>query len=97
MHRPAFIGTENEAAGFRLAGVRVLVADERDPAELLRLARDTASLVLVSAAVAGNMPPDALASAVLAARPPVAVLPALIGDAPPPDLAREVRSALGVL
>jgi vacuolar-type H+-ATPase subunit F/Vma7 len=95
--RPAFIGTEPEAAGFRLAGVRVLVADERDPGELLRMARASASLVLISAAVAGTLPQDALNAAVLAGRPPIAVLPALIGQAPPPDMAHEVRAALGVL
>ncbi len=97
MPRPAFIGTEPEAAGFRLAGLRVLVVDDRDPGELLRMARESASLVLISAAVAGALPRAALDAAVLAGRPPIAVLPALIADVPPPDLAHEVRAALGVL
>ena len=97
MRRPVFIGTEPEAAGFRLAGMRVLVADERDPAQLLRQAREVGTLVLVSAAVADRFPQDALQAAIRSARPPVAVLPALVGDERPPDMNREVRAALGVL
>lgn len=97
MRRPVFIGPESEAAGFRLAGVRVLVANERDPAMLLRQARETGTLVLVSAAVADTLPRESLDAAVLSARPPVVVLPALLGEGAAPDLAREVRAALGVL
>ena len=97
MNRPTFIGPESEAAGFRLMGVRVLVTDRREPAKLLREALGAASLVLVSAAAAGQLDSVELDAALLKGRPPVALLPELIVAGQEQDLEREVRAALGVL
>ena len=97
MRRPVFIGPETEAAGYRLTGARVLIPDGRDGTTLLQDARQTASLVLVSAAVLAGIEDAALQEALRSGEPPVALLPALFEAATPPDLEREVRSALGVL
>ena len=97
MRRPVFIGPETEAAGYRLTGARVLVLDDRDMTALLQEARREASLVLISAAALPGIDKLALDKALRSGEPPVALLPAMFESAAPPDLEREVRSALGVL
>ncbi len=97
MRRPAFIGPEAAAAGFRLAGVRVLVDNGRDLDGLLAEALRNASLVIVSASAAAGMSPAVLDEALRDGSPPVALVPELMGDGTPPDLEHDVRAALGVL
>ena len=97
MRRPVFIGPETEAAGYRLTGARVLTLDGRDGTKLLQEARHRASLVLISAAALAGIDDLVLAEALRSGEPPVALLPAMFEPATPPDLEREVRSALGVL
>ena len=97
MNQPAFIGPELEAAGYRLAGVQVMVPDGRDVVELVDRARRTASLVLVSASVARALPQEVLEEMVFEAQPPVAIMPDIVGEGATPDMERAVHAALGIL
>jgi hypothetical protein len=57
---------------------------------------EDADLILLSAELAGELPRAELAGALLGARPLVAVVPDVHGRSAPPDVAREVRLALGI-
>jgi len=93
---PVFIGDRLTAAGFRLAGMRPLVATPEEAADLFRAALEAGSPVLITASCAAGLPPGALDRAVRAASPPVGVVPDFAGGPEPRDLSRQVRRALGV-
>jgi vacuolar-type H+-ATPase subunit F/Vma7 len=92
-----YIGDEATAAGYRLAGAEVRVPSAAEAPEVFRrlLAEDT-DLVLLSAEFAAVLPPAELEAAVLGDRPLVAIVPDAHGRHAPPDVAREVRLALGI-
>jgi vacuolar-type H+-ATPase subunit F/Vma7 len=92
-----YIGDEATAAGYRLAGAEVRVPSAAEAPEVFRrlLAEDT-DLVLLSAEFAAVLPPAELEAAVLGDRPLVAIVPDAYGRHAPPDVAREVRLALGI-
>jgi vacuolar-type H+-ATPase subunit F/Vma7 len=90
------IADELTAAGFRLAGARVLVTDASDAAAALAEARTNATLVLVTAPLARALPPAVLAQALTDSAPLTIVVDDLGGTVAPPDLDREMRTALGV-
>jgi vacuolar-type H+-ATPase subunit F/Vma7 len=92
-----YIGDEATAAGYRLAGAEVRVPSPAEAAETFRRAheRDT-DLILLSAEVAALLPREELAAAVLGERPLVAIVPDVHGRHAPPDVARDVRLALGI-
>ncbi len=99
MGTPWFIGDELTAAGFRLAGVRVSVVDTSDRDSIVDAftrALAEASLVVITTPAADALPEARLARAVIAANPPVAVVPDARDTRPPPDMGHRVRSALGV-
>ncbi len=96
MSAPCYIGDEAGAAGFRLAGARVLVPREGEESEALATARSDAALVLVSAAVAARIPAEILGAAQAALTPLTLIVPDLRGDAPLPDLAARLRRELGL-
>ena len=96
MRPPIYIGDEVNGAGFRLAGVEVRVPDGGQAAAMLDAARSAAPLVLVSAAVAAELPADRLAAAVLAQSPLTVVVPDPVGGTPVPDLAKRLRGQLGM-
>lgn len=96
MDAPVYIGDEISAAGWRLAGVRVIVPDPGAEAEALADARAGAPLVLVSAATALHIDEALLASAGAALAPLLLVVPDPQGEAPVPDLARRLRAQLGL-
>ena len=93
---PVFIGDRLTAAGFRLAGLRPLVADPAEAPEVFRDALEAGSPVLITASCAAGLPAGELDRAVRAASPPVGVVPDFAGGAEPRDLSRRVRRALGV-
>ena len=97
MARIVYIGDEATAAGYRSGGVETIVPSPAEAGEAVRLALDGRSdLVLVSATLAASVPQALLATALAGAWPLVALVPDLYGNAPGPDVAREVRCALGI-
>ena len=96
MSVPVFIGDRLTAAGFRLAGVRPLVTSPAEALDAFRTALARGSAVIITASLAAQLPGTLLEQAVLAASPPVAVIPDMTGERTAPDIARRVRRALGV-
>ena len=96
MSAPLFIGDELTAAGYRLAGARIRVTGDEDPAELLAWGRDQSPLVMVGADLAGRLPPETLEAALRSVTPLVVVVPDAGGAARPRDLAGWMREQLGV-
>lgn len=97
MARVWYIGDEATAAGYRLAGADVRVPAMEEVPDVFRRARDAeAELILLSAALVPALPPDELESALLGEVPLVAIVPDAHGRHAPPDVAREVRLALGI-
>jgi vacuolar-type H+-ATPase subunit F/Vma7 len=95
--RVFYIGDEATAAGYRLAGAEVRVPAAAEAADAFRRARESdADLILVSVEIVDLLPPEEFQAAVLGDRPLVAVVPDAHGRHPPPDVAREVRLALGI-
>ena len=96
MPAPIYIGDEVSAAGFRLAGARISVPDQGGERAALADARATASLVLVSAAVAARIPQGDMARASAALAPLTLIVPDLSGEVPLPDVATRLRRQLGM-
>jgi vacuolar-type H+-ATPase subunit F/Vma7 len=97
MTRVYYIGDEATAAGYRLAGAETRVPSSGETREALRRARaDGADLVLLSAALVGEIEAAELDAALLAEQPLLAIVPDVLGRHAPPDVAREVRVALGI-
>ena len=96
MSVPCYIGDEASAAGFRLAGARVIVPSPGSEAEALASARASASLVLISADVAGRISARGLGLARAALVPLTLIVPDLRGAIAMPDLATRLRAQLGL-
>lgn len=96
MTRPVFIGDRLTAAGFRLAGLRTLVTEPADAGPVLREALALGGPVMITAALAARVPGAQLEQAILAADPPVAVVPDIARSREPADMRDAVRRALGV-
>ena len=92
-----YVGDEATAAGFRLAGAATVMPDPGDvQAALQRAIDEGAELILMSGAMAAHLPLADLETALLQAAPLFAIVPDVHGRGAPPDLALEVRSALGI-
>lgn len=97
MARIFYIGDEATAAGYRLAGAEVRVPTAAEVAEVFRRACESdTDLVLLSAEFAAELPRAELEGAVLGDRPLVAIVPDAHARHAPPDVARDVRLALGI-
>lgn len=96
MDGATFIGDEFTGAGFRLAGLRVLNPDPERLLESFRQALVDAPLLILSREAADQLPKTELYQAIREARPPVAVVAAAGGATAEAELAREVRTALGM-
>lgn len=96
MPAPVYLGDELAAAGFRLAGVEAIVPERGSEATALASARETAPLVLVSAAVAARIPESVMRNATAALAPLVLVVPDLTTMTPLPDLAARLKRQLGL-
>lgn len=99
MNAPVFIGDEWTAAGWRLAGVRVMVPEcESVPVrEAFEDACDASSaLVLVSARFARLLDPARLMEARRRLDPPVLVVGDAAGPDRPDDVAGAIRERMGV-
>jgi vacuolar-type H+-ATPase subunit F/Vma7 len=97
MARVFYVGDEATAAGYRLAGAETRVPAAGETTDVFRRAlTDGADLLLLSAERAGELEPAELGAALLADHPLVAIVPDVLGRHVPPDLPRNVRSALGI-
>ena len=61
-----------------------------------RACSDGADVILLSAALAPEVDPGELSAALIAEAPLVAIVPDAFGRCTPPDVARDVRLALGI-
>jgi vacuolar-type H+-ATPase subunit F/Vma7 len=93
---PVYLGDEVSAAGWRLAGVHAEVPAPGTETAALDAARQRAPLVLLSAALAAHIDAASLERAASALAPLVLVVPDPQGRAPHPDLARRLRTQLGL-
>src|SRR3974390_3438902 len=96
MPRAVFIGDELSAAGFRLTGIETLVPEAGAAAEALHGVRKDAALVIMTAELACQVPTLELEAALTAEVPALAIIPDVLMRAPPPDLAKRLRRALGL-
>ena len=97
MSVPVYIGDAVSAAGYRLAGLRVLVPDTDELLKEIEQACTDAPLVLLGADLAEQLPVMALDRLLTSVTPAVVVVPDVRGQAEPPDLANRLRQQLGVL
>lgn len=97
MSAPVYIGDAVSAAGYRLAGLRVHVPDTAELLMQIEQAAADASLVLLGADLAAQLPVAALDRLLSAVTPAVVVVPDVRGQAELPDLANRLRQQLGVL
>ena len=97
MARAWFIGDETTALAYRLAGVEARVPGAGEtPGVYARAIEDGAELVLLAAPCAAELEPGVLAAALVSLRPLVAIVGDVRGRDTVPDVAREVRLALGL-
>lgn len=97
MARIVYIGDEVTAAGFRLAGLDTRVAGPDEAGDTLRQAVvDDADCILLSGQLAQHLPTASLDEALIASEPLLALVPDIRGEGAPPDIARQVRNALGI-
>lgn len=97
MARIFYIGDEATAAGYRLAGADVRVPAPSEVADAFRHAREAEpDLILLSSGITDQLPPEELEAAVLGDAPLVVVVPDVYGRSEAPDVARQVRLALGI-
>jgi vacuolar-type H+-ATPase subunit F/Vma7 len=96
MAQAILIGDRLTTAGFRLAGMRVLVTEPADAGPVLREALEMGGPVMITAALAAHVPTAQLEKAILAADPPLAVIPDIARSREPADMGAAVRRALGV-
>jgi len=94
---PVYIGDAVSAAGYRLAGLRVHVPDTAELLMQIEQAAADASLVLLGADLAAQLPVAALDRLLSAVTPAVVVVPDVRGQAVLPDLVNRLRQQLGVL
>lgn len=97
MPEPVYIGDEAAAAGYRLAGVRVYTPVPAALQETLRMAAGAASLIMLSARLAGQLPAAELQRLQAQVSPPLLIVPDLSGGTAPPDLVTSLRRNLGML
>lgn len=92
----AYVGGAEDAAGFRLAGLRCWTPRGDEPAVFAAALASGAEAVFITAAVAERLPRDALEAALGAGRPLLLLLPE--PGEPPSRLepAERVRAQLGL-
>lgn len=97
MPYPVYIGDEADAAGFRLAGVRVYSPPVSELTATLHTVASDASLILLGTRLAGRLPAGELQRLQAAVDPPLVVIGDPAGGAPTDDLAERLRRELGML
>jgi vacuolar-type H+-ATPase subunit F/Vma7 len=93
----AFIGDEITAAGYRLCGVDVYIADRVNALLLIKQACESASLVLVSSSTAQYLTTEERAVLMERITPAVVVVPDVTAKQAVPDIATMIHKQLGML
>jgi len=93
----AFIGDEISAAGYRLCGVEVHIADSVNALSLIEQACKSASLVLVSSSTAQYLTTGECAVLMENITPAVVVVPDVAGKQAVPDITTMIHKQLGML
>jgi vacuolar-type H+-ATPase subunit F/Vma7 len=96
MRAVIFIGDELSATGFRLTGIEALTPEFDAAAAAFQDARTRAGLVIITAEFARHVPAADLEAAMLAEVPAVAIIPDVLFRSPVPDLAKRLRSTMGL-
>ena len=92
-----YIGDEVSAAGYRLCGVNVRIADRHSASSLIKQACKHASLVLIGSSTARYLRSTELDALMASVRPPVLVVPDVRGRHAVPDIANSIHKQLGML
>ncbi|NNL06263.1 MAG: hypothetical protein HKO86_00955 [Gammaproteobacteria bacterium] len=92
-----FIGDEVSAAGYRLCGVDVYVADESNALSKIKKSCERASLVLVGSSLAQQLQRADLDALLASIEPPVLVVPDVSDTHDVPDITSRVNKQLGLL
>ena len=93
----AFIGDEITAAGYRLCGVEVHIADRDNALSLIKQACESASLVLVSSSTAQYLTTGDRAMLMEKITPAVVIVPDIAAKQAVPDIATMIHKQLGML
>jgi vacuolar-type H+-ATPase subunit F/Vma7 len=93
---PIFIGDEISATAYRLAGATTRVPSVNEMSTVLEWACSRSDLVLITAEYAQHLPEEELARARALMSPLVVLVPDVCDRVPLPDLAKQLRSQLGV-
>lgn len=97
MARVVYIGDEATAAGYRLAGVETVIPAPSELRETVRAQlQGDADLLLLSGALARELPRAELERSLLREHPLLTVVPDVQGRDAPADLETQVRLALGI-
>ena len=92
-----FVGDEISAAGYRLCGIDVHIADRHNALSLIKQACESASLVLVSSSTAQYLAASQLEALMESITPSVLVVPDIDGRQAVPDIATLIHRQLGML
>ena len=92
-----FIGDEVSAAGYRLCGIEVHIADSGNALSLIKKSCERASLVLVGSNMLQHIGTTELDELLAAIQPPVLVVPDVRGLQDVPDIASRINKQLGLL
>ena len=96
MTAPLFIGDEVTAAGFRLAGVRIRTPKPEDLMQVISWASDNTSLIMITPEYLAFISTEARAKLLSQVTPPTVVIPDINANYPVEDLARQLKTQLGV-
>ena len=92
-----FIGDEISAAGYRLCGIDVHIADRFNALSLIKQACESAPLVLIGSTTADYLPAAELNTLMASIRPAVLVVPDVTGRQVVPDISTLIHKQLGML
>ena len=92
-----FIGDEITAAGYRLCGVEVHIADDTNVLQLVQRVSGQAAFVLVGSNVIQGLDVQQLDALLANTDTPVLVVPDVRDQAALPDIAERVHKQLGML
>ena len=92
-----FVGDEISAAGYRLCGIDVHIADRFNALSLIKQACESAPLVLISNSTAGYLQAAELKTLMASIRPAVLVGPDVADRQTVPDITTLIHKQLGML
>jgi len=92
-----FIGDEVSAAGYRLCGIDVHIANSNNALSLIRECCERASLVLVGSSISQYIHRTELDRLLANIQPPVLIVPDVCGLQNVPDITSRINKQLGLL